>query len=213
MIKRHHLMAIFVFLAGALFATADVAADTIRRCDGEYRWQTTGGSYHGEFGKLTAYGKKSTSKNARKAARGALMDCFQAQWDKRWDREVPDRCKIGAKVETYDLDTLCERRTDGHNASAGYVCDSSGHSSNRKTIVDVRNGDIKTALEVQVCCMYRNGVATFNPENSVFVRLSGHSWSNNTHHSFQQECNGKRLLSNNYEIDCTRVRDTICKRP
>lgn len=212
-IKPFPITATTLFVVMAVCGPS-IAADKIRHCDGEYRWETTGGSLNGEFGALTAYGKKSTAKNARKAARSALMDCFQAHWDERWLGKVPDRCKIGAKVERYDLKTTCNRRTDGRNPER--ICDNSGHGSLTRTIVDVPNGDLKQALEVQVCCLHTDNAGNpypFGNEKSVFVRLSGHSWSTNTRPGYQQECNGARQLSDNYEINCQKVRDTICKRP
>ena len=194
----------------AVIVTSVEAADKTRRCDGGYRWATTGGTYDGSFGAITAFGKKSTARNARKAARAALMDCVQAHWDERWDRKVPNRCKIGARVERYDLGTICKKRKDNQNPDK--VCDDSGHSSNSKVVVNVGDGDLKTALEVQVCCKLGDGTVDFPNENSVFVRLSGHSWSTNPNTGQQKECNGKRELFNNYEINCARVRDNVCNR-
>jgi len=218
----HTLSAVSTIMIGTVIGTTSDAADKIRRCDGEYRWETTGGTYNGSFGNLTAYGKKSTARNARKAARGALMDCYQAQWDERWNRVVPERCKIGAKVERYEMNTTCVRRKDDLHPRR--VCDDSGPSSNTKTIIDVRDGDIKTALEVQVCCLFEgpansrlpDGTHDFPDNQDVHVFLSGHTWSTNPSHGQQKECNGKRTLTDppeGYKINCESVREDICKRP
>ena len=78
-------------IGGILFAATQASADRIRRCDGGYRWETTGGTLNGTFGRITASGKKSTAQNARKAARRALMDCVQQHYDDRWSGAVPSR--------------------------------------------------------------------------------------------------------------------------
>ena len=74
------------------------------------------------------------------------------------------------------------------------------------------DGDIKTALEVQVCCLHDDGEYEFPDEANIYVRLFGQSWSTNTGSNAQTACRGNRELVDEYRIDCTAVRDNVCQR-
>lgn len=210
-----------VILAALAFFVAAPASAATRHCDATYLWETTGGSLGPvPFGEFRARGGcgNNVPNRCRIRARQAAESCIKTQWERRWehhpihsdgtqdvgfDRNSPEACTQGNNVLDYDLTTVCAtERKDGLNANR--VCHSEAHPSNiaeRKTVAT--KGDIKSALETEVCCKFRDGLHEFKNERDVHVRLLARISGN-------KNCPKNLALSSDYKINCKRVRETIC---
>ena len=70
-------------------------------------------------------------------------------------------------------------------------------------------GDIKRALETSVCCFKDHGLQQFPNVAAVHVRLIARASSGNDP---QNVCNMRLELENDYEINCTSIRQNVCRK-
>lgn len=223
MIKQ--TMALF-FTAGMLMSTT-LPADVVRRCDAQYMWQTTGGSIgpipFGGFSAKGNCGSGAVADRCRKRARAAAVQCMKTQWEKRWrhhprkpngkpngafDAGPPEACLGAAKVENYSLSASCvtERKT-GQHPNRDVICDRDAHSNNiKKRIRLATAGDIKSRLEAEVCCLYKQGAYQYPDNKNVHVRLIARTKSS----SGNPMCSSSDVLSSDYKINCSKVRRRYC---
>ena len=211
----------------SMLSSASLYATT-RSCNAEYQWQTTGGSIGPiPFASFTASGScgnKAVANRCRKRARAAAVQCMKTQWDRRWthhpitstgapdpgyDREPPEACSSGAKVKGYSLAKTCptERKT-GQHPDPNVVCDYDAHTNNIAESVTISaKGDIKSRLEAEVCCIYKNGAHQYSNNSKVHVRLIALTRNNDNN----PNCRHKSVLSSDYKINCSKVREQLCQ--
>jgi hypothetical protein len=225
-----HKTLILPIIAPFLLLVAGPASAETRRCNASLGWETTGGSLRGaidSFKGVGECGSPAVANRCRTRAREAVERCVQTQWERRWehhpinsdgtpspgfDRSPPEACLLAANIEGYSLKKDCwTERKDGANARN--IChNAQAHSSNirEEDIITVSTGgDIKSALETEVCCFFENGTHEFSNNEEVHVRLIAQASSGNDP---QKKCNMRRVLSDDYKINCTRVRQSVCRR-
>lgn len=187
---------------GATMLT-DAALAITRSCDAIYRWETTGGSVKGSFGKFSASGScgSTVPNRCRKRAREAAVRCMGTQWETRWQRKVPELCLNASHVNNYDLRLKCIVVSGEHKCRFFLSDNNIPHTI--ETIVG--RGDIKARLEAEVCCRLDNGNHAFPNVHNVHVRLRGQTSGQNSN------CSSSTTYTNDYKIDCAKVRDTICR--
>jgi hypothetical protein len=222
----------FALAALALVAAAQASAEQ-RRCNASLGWETTGGSLKGSIIGFTGVGEcgsSSVANRCRVRAREAIERCVRTQYERRWqhhpinsdgsqspgyDRNPPEACLRGANIEGYSLKLDCwTRRTDGANPVR--VCHNEDGRQRVPSFIDPDGvvtvsaaGDIKSALETSVCCFKDHGLQKFPNEEKVHVRLIARASSGNDP---QKQCNMRLELEDDYEIDCKRVRETVCRK-
>jgi hypothetical protein len=222
----------FALGAVALVFSTSASAE-VRRCDASLGWETTGGNVKGSITAFTGAGECGSSAVAnrcRERAREAIERCVRTQYERRWDhhpinsdgsqspdfdRNPPEACVRGANIEGYSLKMDCwTEHKDGVNPVR--VChNASGQESTvpeqfRAGVVNVSTaGDIKSALETSVCCFKDFGLQKFPDEKRVHVRLIAQSSSGNDP---QKVCNMRLELEDDYEINCQRIRESVCKK-
>ena len=199
------LQAIALAILALFFSTLSADALT-RRCEGLYRWETTGGSIGGSFTFFTSLGTcgDAVPNRCRIRARQAAERCIRTHWETRWDRRTPEACLNAAGISNYDTSLSCYVRTDGVGRE-GCLFDRPGAAPiQNPSPVIVRSGDLKGLLEAQVCCAYRNGEHQFPNPGDVRVRLSYETKGQTDH------CQASGVLSNDYGIDCAKVRREVC---
>lgn len=181
---------VFLFL-GAVTAHAE---NVTRSCDARYEWETTGGTFGGTFGQFTGKGGcgSSVPNRCRERARDAAMSCMTTHRDIRWERRTPEACLQAAGVYGYGLGLPpCISTADRQ-------CMSPRHA--------VPEGDLKTRLEVEVCCAFgRPSQYRMRCEKNVHVRLRAVVTGGDN------SCSKTRELFDDYVIaDCGAVWKTIC---
>lgn len=212
---------LLILFSLTVFMTAPASA-VERRCDATYEWQTTGGTIGPiRFGEFTARGECGTTvpNRCRIRAREAAQRCIGTQWERRWqhhrfnpdgtlnvafDPNPPEACLEAANIENYDLTTICTKPLHNRQDICFEVLDT---SLNPQNIPLNSRGDIKTALEAEVCCKYEQGQRQFPDNENVRVRLSARTSSS----SGNENCRGNQNLSSDYKIDCNRVRESVCR--
>lgn len=207
-----------------MLLSASLLAGEVRRCDAKYEWQTTGGAIgpipFGEFTAKGNCGSKSVANRCRKRAKAAAFQCINTQWEKRWrhhprkpdgtansayDPQPPEACLEAADIEDYDLTTRCKKRRDNHDSNA--ICHGHTGAAPVDRPIVAAQGDIKSALETRVCCLYREGKYQFQNEEAVHVRLSARTSSG----SGNKHCRSNEVLSSDYAINCKKVREQYCR--
>jgi hypothetical protein len=218
-------LAILGFAATAGVMIGSPLFAEVRRCQVAYVWETTGGTIGPKsFGPFAARGEcgATVPNRCRDRARVNAQQCIAQQWERRWDHyplnsdgtrnfnidtSPPEACENAAFVENYDLRTTCVRdRRDGFDPDA--ICHEGVHSTNAlNTVVLGNRGDLKTAIEAQVCCKLNEGKQNFSNNRDVRVRVSAIISSTNDP---QNRCNATVPVSSDYQINCERVRATVC---
>jgi len=190
------------FLAFSLITSINIASAKTRHCNANYIWETTGGNVGPvSFEGFSARGHCDVNANeCRKKARASILRCARANWELRWEyhpinsdgssdssynREIPDACLNSSHVEGYNLTQEIEGTTVSEN------------------------GDIKSRLEAEVCCIYRDGTREYSNNDAVHVRLLIQAWTGNFDN---KHCKAREVLSSNYKINCDRVRAKFCSR-
>jgi len=222
---RQAMMLLFTV---GFFVSTSLSADVVRRCDADFLWQTTGGSIgpipFGEFTARGNCGSKTVANRCRKRARAAAVQCMRTQWEKRWkhhprkpngeintayDAGPPEACLNAAKVEGYDLSIDCPTmRITGQHPNRDVICDLDAHPNNiAESVKLASSGDIKSRLEAEVCCLYKLGAHQFSNNEEVHIRLIARTKSS----SGNKNCKNNEVLSSNYKINCTEVREQYCR--
>ncbi|WP_135501105.1 hypothetical protein [Roseovarius aestuariivivens] len=205
------------------FTTPPAFAES-RHCDAGYLWETTGGTFGGWLDGFSARGScpAINPNKCRTQAKSRAVRCMRTQWENRWShhpfnrdgtqddgytRDAPEACLAAAEIKGYDLTRTCvQERKDGHDPAA--ICHDGVHPTNvKKQKVVATRGDVKSALETQVCCFFREGKYQFQNNASVHVRLVAITNSGNDP---QKKCSSRRTLTDDYVIDCNRVRAQVC---
>lgn len=221
-------------LAALALVLATPASAEVRRCDASLGWETTGGNLKGTITGFTGVGECGSSAVAnrcRERAREAIERCVRTQYERRWehhpfnsdgspspdfDRNPPEACVRGTNIEGYSLKKDCwTKHPEGANKVR--VCHNetgqekfSSEDIEPHGIVNVSTaGDIKRALETSVCCFKDHGLQTFPNEEAVHVRLIAQSSSGNDP---QRKCNMRLELEDDYEINCKRIRENLCRK-
>lgn len=171
------------------------AANITRSCDAKYFWQTTGGTFSGTFSDFTGKGGcgRTVPNRCRERARDAAMDCMTTHWAIRWERRRPEACLNAQGVYDYNVGL------PGCTTTATNTC----HSPKNP----IERGDIKTRLEVEVCCAFGKPVSfqRLRDLEDVHVRVRAETRGND------EACSKTRTLVSDYVIrDCREVWDTYC---
>jgi hypothetical protein len=182
-----------VVLAGA--ACSPAMAKITRSCDASYFWQTTGGTYSGTFAKFTGKGGCGSivPNRCRERARDAAMACMPTHWAIRWERRRPEHCLNAQGVHGYNVGLP--------------RCTSTATNTCQSPKNPIKPGDIKTRLEVAVCCAFDkpNSYKKLRCLKNVHVRLQAVARGRNKY------CSKTRTLVDDYVIqDCRKVWDTYC---
>ena len=218
-------MCFFLAALGLVAASASDAAE--RNCDGAIVWETTGGSVSGTLDQFTGTGRcgDTVPNRCRTRARAAIESCARTHWERRWthyptdnqgaptpdyDRDPPEACTSGAGITGYTMRKRCEK----HPTDESRVCNNEGlgqHVRAGRQFVEVsKAGNIKDALEASVCCFRRHGLegpGDYPNPSKVHVRLK--VLASNSAQS--QHCRLNVELEDDYEINCSRVRETLCR--
>lgn len=230
------ILSVFLILFSLTMFMPAPASAAVRRCNASLGWETTGGNVKGGIIGFTGVGKcgNSVPNRCRTRASAAIERCVRTQYERRWehnpinsngspspgfDRSPPEACLRAANIENYSLKKDCWTRRINDENSVLTCHNISGSESSVPDYIDPNGvvnvstaGDVKSALETSVCCFNRQrvpwGVDFPDPED-VHVRLIAQSSSGNDP---QRKCNQRIVLSDNYKINCKRVRENICKR-
>lgn len=231
-INRQQLSLGLTLVATAM-VIATPASAVVRHCDASLGWETTGGSLKGSIISFTGAGEcgsRRVANRCRDRAREAIDRCVRTQWERRWehhhinsdgspspnfDRSPPEACLRAANIEGYSLKKDCwTRRKDGTNSVR--VCHNQTGEETVPTYIDSDDvvtvstaGDIKRALETSVCCFKDHGLQTFPNEERVHVRLIAQASSGNDP---QRRCSMRRVLWDDYKINCKRIRESVCRK-
>ena len=218
-------------LAALALVVATPASAEVRRCNASLGWETTGGSLKGSIIGFTGVGEcgnSSVANRCRVRAREAIERCVRTQYERRWqhhpinsdgspspdfDRNPPEACLRAANIEGYSLKKDCWTRGKNGTNPVRVCHNETGEEAAPDYQADVVNvstaGDIKRALETSVCCFKDHGLQKFPNEEEVHVRLIVQSSSGNDP---QKKCNMRLELEDDYEINCKRIRESVCRK-
>lgn len=176
-----------------VFAFPAPVPNITRSCDGFYQWETTGGSFGGTFGKFTGKGGcgQTVPNRCRERARDAAMNCMTTHRDIRWERRTPEACLNAAGVYGYDVGIK--------------PCTSTSANQCMSPKQGVPSGDLKTRLEVEVCCAFgRTSQFRLRCEKNVHVRVTAVVTGGD-------RCGKTRELFDDYVIeDCSAIWKNVC---
>jgi hypothetical protein len=177
-----------------VFAFPAYAVNDTRSCDAYYQWETTGGSFSGTFGQFTGKGGcgATVPNRCRERARDAAMNCMTTHRDIRWERRTPEACLNAAGVYGYDVGIR--------------PCTSTSNNQCMSPKKGVPSGDLKTRLEVEVCCAFgRASQYRLRCEKNVHVRVKAVVTGG------EASCGKTRELFDDYVIeDCSAIWKNIC---
>lgn len=166
-----------------------------RSCDAFYQWETTGGSFGGTFGQFTGKGGcgRTVPNRCRERARDAAMNCMTTHRDIRWERRTPEACLNAAGVYGYDVGIK--------------PCTTTSSNQCISPKKGVPSGDLKTRLEVEVCCAFgRSSQYRLRCEKNVHVRVKAVVTGGDV-------CGKTRELFSDYVIeDCSAIWKNICRQ-
>ncbi len=192
-----HVKAIIVTLClgVVMIAWSPAGAGITRECDAKYHWKTTGGTYQGFFGNFTGKGGcgSNVPNRCRERARDNALSCMSTHWDIRWENRRPEACLPAQGAHGYNVGG-----GDGCISSATHQCQSWRHGWPK--------GDIKTRLEVAVCCAFgaSHKQKELRCKKDVHVHL-------NAVVSGDKKCDANSRLQSDYVIsDCGAVWDKYC---
>lgn len=191
------LRAVVLCVLTVAFADGALAQNITRSCDARYNWETTGGTFGGSFTHFTGKGGcgSTVPNRCRERARDAAMNCMNTHRDIRWERRDPEACLNAAGVYDYNVGMA--------------PCTSTATNQCLSPKQGVPDGDLKTRLEVEVCCAFGKPASfrMLRCEQNVHVRVTAIVTGGDSH------CSKTRELFDDYVIeDCSAIWKNICRQ-